>query len=475
MLRRCLILFVLVGCHPASKPTTPETWTDPEASLPPSTRATPRRFMPLPRPAAPRVVLRHATILTATGQTIEDGAIVLADGKIEAIGRSADVPAGQGDLDVRGKFVTPGIIDTHSHLGVYSAPETGNANQDGNEMTNIFTPSADAAAGYNPQDPQIGRAVAGGVTAAQILPGSGNLIGGTSVVVEMRLGVSVDDVAFPGAPRGLKMACGENPKRVYAEKGGPMSRMGLYPALRARYEKAREYAGKLRDYQAQRAAWLEKRKHGGKSETAPTPVTRDDDLEVLAAVLRGEILVHVHCYRAGEHLEMMSLADDLGFKIRSFHHSLEAYKIRDRLAAKQIAVSTWADWWGFKLEAWDGIPENAALVHEAGGRAIIHSDSALGIQKLNQEAAKAMAAGRAAGVKLSDDDVLRWITANPAWALGIDGQTGTLEKGKRADVVVWSGHPLSVYARAERVYIAGHEAYRLGARPASDFELGNAP
>jgi imidazolonepropionase-like amidohydrolase len=475
MLRRTALLLALAGCTPTKKPTTPETWLDPETTSPPSTRAVPRKLYPKARAAPPDVVLRHATIMTATGQTIEDGAIALSGGKITAVGKSADVPQGKGEIDVRGKFVTPGLIDTHSHIGVYAAPGSAHANQDGNEMTNIFTPQADAAAGYFAQDPQIGRAVAGGVTVAQILPGSGNLIGGTSVVVEMRLGTTVDDVAFPGAKRGIKMACGENPKRVYEEKGGPMSRMGLYPALRAKLEKAREYAGKKRDYAAQRELWLKKKEKGGKPESAPTPPAREDDLEVLAAVMRGEILVHVHCYRSGDHMEMMAIADDLGFQIRSFHHSLEAYKVRDRLAEKQIAVSTWSDWWGFKLEAWDGIPENAALVHEAGTRAIIHSDSATGIQRLNQEAAKAATAGRAAGVKLSDDDVLRWVTANPAWALGIDDVTGTLEKGKRGDVVVWSAHPLSVYARPERVYIAGHEAFRLGARPASDFEMGNAP
>jgi imidazolonepropionase-like amidohydrolase len=250
--------------------------------------------------------------------------------------------------------------------------------------------------------------------------------------------------------------------------------MGLYPSLRKQFQKARDYQVKLDEYRRDRQRWEAKRAQGGKPVAAPAPPGRDDDLEVLAAVLRGEILVHIHCYRASEHLEMLAIADEFGFPIRSFHHALEAYKVRDRLAPRGIAISTWADWWGFKLESFDGIPENAALYQEAGGRVIIHSDSAISIQRLNQEAAKALAAGRAAGVKLTDDDALRWITIHPAWALGIDRVTGTLEAGKRADVVVWSRDPLSVYARAELVFVAGELAYdRKAGRPITDLELGN--
>ena len=467
-MRRTLpVLLLLVVACGGRQPAPPQaTWFDPESTTPPSKRQAPRVLVP-PKPVIPpELVLRHATILTASGQRYPDGAIVLRDGKIAAVGPSVAIPPGARELDLRGTFITPGLIDTHSHLGVYAAPDAI-ANEDGNEATNIFTPAADAAAGYYPQDPQISRALAGGVTVAQILPGSANLIGGTSVVVEMRLGRTVDEVAFPGAKRGIKMACGENPKRVYGKKTGPQTRMGLYPALRKQLERAREYRGKQREYTALRARWAEKQRQRQKPETAPPMQVRDDDLEVLSAVLDGEILVHVHCYRAGDQLEMLSIADDFGYQIRSFHHALETYKIRDRIAPRGIALSTWADWWGFKLEAWDGIPENAALFHEAGGRAVIHSDSPIGIQRLNQEAAKALTAGLAAGVKLDENDALRWITANAAWTLGIDDVTGTLEAGKRADLVVWSGSPLSVYARAERVYIAG--------RTPSDFELGNAP
>ena len=184
--------------------------------------------------------------------------------------------------------------------------------------------------------------------------------------------------------------------------------------------------------------------------------------------------MQVHCYRADDMLSILAVADEFGWSVRSFHHGLEAYKIRDVLAARDVAVSTWADWWGFKLEAYDGIPQNAALLAEAGGRAIIHSDSDIGIQRLNQEASKARTDGLRAGIAVSEDEALRWITINPAWALGIDGQTGSIERGKRADLVVWSGSPWSVYSRADLVFIDGalrHDASRPSP-PWSDFEVG---
>lgn len=435
--------------------------------------------------AAPTVAIRGATILTATGRRIERGTIVLERGAITALGGAeVEVPFGARVVDGAGKFVTPGLIDTHSHLGVYAAPSS-RAHNDGNEATKPVTARARAAYGYWPQDPQIARAVAGGVTAALILPGSANLIGGHGFTVAMRPGRAVDEVAFPGAPPTLKMACGENPKRVHGDKGGPSTRMGVYAAFRAAFHEAAAYAGKRAAHASARAQWearraraaeLDARAPDGKKiagEPAPEPPAIDLDLETLAAVLRGEVLVQVHCYRGDEMAHMIAIAKELGFTIRSFHHALEAYKIRDRLAAEGIAVNTWADWWGFKLEAYDGIPENAALVTEQGGRATIHSDSPIGIQRLNQEAAKALAAGRRAGVALDDDAALRWITAHPAWVLGIDTVTGTLEVGKRADVVLWSGPPFSVYTRAELVLVGGEIGFdrATGLRP-SDHELG---
>jgi hypothetical protein len=297
------------------------------------------------------------------------------------------------------------------------------------------------------------------------------------------------------------MACGENPKRMYGEKGGPSTRMGNVAGYRKAFQQAVEYRRSWERYRDRQARW-EAKQHarrrgldslepragrsqgddegGKKGEDAdpPDPPVHDAALETLVGVLDGEILVHVHCYRADEMSLMIDLARSFGFRIRSFHHAVEAYKIADVLAEHDVAASVWADWWGFKAEAYDGIRENAALLSAAGGRPIIHSDSALGIQRLNQEAAKALFAGRRMGLELPDDEALRWITAYPAWALGVDAEVGTIEAGKRADLVVWSGDPWSVYTKAEQVYIDGRLVHDLawgdgGAR--SDFEVGLHP
>jgi imidazolonepropionase-like amidohydrolase len=390
-------------------------------------------------------------------------------------------------IDAGGRYVTPGLIDAHSHIGVYSAPST-DANADGNEVVNPITAFARAEYGYWPQDPAITRARAGGITTALILPGSANLIGGQGMTVVMRPGRTVEEVRLPGAPRTLKMACGENPKRVYGEKGGPQTRMAEYAHFRAAFQKALEYGATWARYRRKRALWLKMAKRAReldaksdgeqrriKPELAPDPPPRDLNLEVLAAVLRGDVLVQVHCYRAGEMRELVAIANEYSFHIRAFHHALEAYKVRDLLAAHKVAIATWADWWGFKMEAYDGIPENAALFASAGGRTIIHSDSAIGIQRLNQEAAKAMYSGRAAGIDISEDEALRWVTANPAWVLGIDRVAGTLDPGKRADLLIWSAHPFSVSALPDVVVQGGEVTYRReqGKQP-TDFEVGNS-
>jgi len=410
-------------------------------------------------------VIRNATILTAAGPAIQNGSLLLRDGKVVAVGATVEAPADAQVVDANGKWVTPGIIDTHSHLGVYPAPGI-EAQQDGNEMTDPVTAQVWAEHSVWPQDPQFALALAGGVTVMQILPGSGNLIGGRSVTVKNVPSRTVQAMKFPGAPYGLKMACGENPKRVYGEKNrAPSTAMGNMAGYRAAWIRAAKYRDDL-------AAW---RKAGADPTKQPT---RDLQLETLAGVLSGEILVQNHCYRADEMAQMIDLATEFNYKIASFHHAVEAYKVRDLLVAKGVCASMWSDWWGFKLEAYDGIQANVALVHEAGGCAIVHSDDAQITQRLNQEAAKAMAAGVRAGVRLTPEDAIRWITINPAKAIGIDKWTGSLEAGKNADVVVWSANPFSVYAKPDQVYIDGALLYDRADRrfqPTSDFVLGILP
>lgn len=477
------------------------TWDDPEADYGkmkpyrPGGEAAPGD--PRVNDRAPVLVIQGATVLTAAGTRIEKGTVILKNGRIDQVidqsGQGGDgrteTPGDARVIDGTGKFVTPGLIDSHSHVGVYAVPRV-RAHSDGNEVVAPTTAYARAESGYWPQDPAITRLVAGGVTTALILPGSANLIGGAGFTAVLRPGRSADEVRFPRAPRTIKMACGENPKRVYGDKGGPFTRMGVYAGFRAAFRQAAEYNVRLMAYRRQRAVWLEQRSRAaeldgkaaseGKSKRvkvldAPKPPERDFALETLAAVLRGEVLVQIHCYRAGEMREMVAISEEFGFQIRSFHHALEAYKVRDILAARDIAINTWVDWWGFKMEAFDGIPENAPLFTEAGGRAVIHSDSGILAQRLNQEAAKAMFQARHAGIVISEDQALRWVTANPAWVLGIDEVTGTLEAGKRADVVIWNRHPFSVYAKAEVVIQGGDVVYeRALGRPLTDFELGNS-
>jgi imidazolonepropionase-like amidohydrolase len=412
-------------------------------------------------PPAPAFVIRNATVMTAAGPSIRNGSVLVQDGKIAAVGQRVDVPAGALVIDGTGKFVTPGIIDVHSHLGVYAAP-AAEATSDGNEATAPTTAQVWAEHSVWPQDPQFPLVLEGGITTLQILPGSANLIGGRSVVLKPVPARTVQEMKFPGAKYGLKMACGENPKRVYRQRG-PSTRMGNVAGYRDAWIQAERYRRRW-------DKWLED--HVG---DAPD---RNLGLETLAEVLRGNILVHNHCYRADEMAQMIDVAKEFGYTIRSFHHAVEAYKIADLLAREHIAASVWADWGAFKMESMDAVQANAALVHAAGGRAIVHSDDPSDSQRLNQEAAKALAAGRAAGLTISDDDAIRWVTANAAWALGLDDRLGSIAPGKQADLVLWSASPLSVYARAERVWIDGFQRFDRS-RPdtwwQTDFGLGLLP
>jgi len=400
-------------------------------------------YKPLP---SQTTLIRNATILTAAGPAIERGSVLLQNGKIAAVGATVNAPADAVVIDATGKWVTPGVIDTHSHLGVYAAPGIESL-QDGNEMTNPVTAEVWADHSIWPQDPQFELSLAGGVTTMQILPGSGNLIGGRGVTVKNVPSRTTEGMKFPGAPAGLKMACGENPRRVYGSRNQmPATRMGNIAVFRRTWQSAVDYRDK----------WKKWRDEG--SDPAKRP-DRNLQMETLAAALDGEILIHNHCYRGDEMATMIQLSKEFGFKISSFHHGVEAYKVRDLLVQNNICASLWADWWGFKLEAYDGIRENIALVNEVKGCAIVHSDDPNGEQRLNQEAAKAMRAGLEAGMKIERADAVRWLTINPARALGIEKVTGSLEAGKNADVVIWNGDPFSVYAKAERVFIDGADVY----------------
>jgi imidazolonepropionase-like amidohydrolase len=466
VLRLIALGVAVAGCSsarpaPAPQPQpaspTPSTSTNATSSDPfPSTyRALPSR----------PTLITNATILTAAGPLIERGSVLMRDGKIAAVGTNVSAPADAVVIDASGKFVTPGIIDNHSHMGVYAAPGIA-ANNDGNELTDPVTAQVWAEHSIWPHDPQFALALAGGVTTAQILPGSGNLIGGRGVTIKNVPSRSVQGMKFPGAPHGLKMACGENPKRVYGGRSrAPSTAMGNVAGYRTAWIRASKYRDQMKKWQSEGA------------DPAKRP-DRDLQLETLAGVLNGEILVQNHCYRGDEMLQMIDIAKEFGYKIAAFHHAVESYKVRDVLAREGICSSMWADWWGFKLEAYDGIKENIPLVHEAGACAVVHSDDAQGIQRLNQEAAKAWSAGREGGINLTREDVIKWITINPAKAIGIDKLTGSLENGKMADVVIWSTDPFSVYAKAERVFIDGALVYdrsdpRL--QPRSDFMLGILP
>ena len=440
----------------AAKDTTPTT--GPGGQSLPNADPFPSTYV---RIASAPLVIRNVNIMTAAGPTIRNGMVSIADGKIVAVGASVEVPAGATVIDGAGKYVTPGIIDTHSHLGVYSAPG-GQALSDGNEATNPVTAHVWAEHSVWPQDPQFPRNLAGGVTTLQVLPGSANLVGGRSAVLKVVPSRTVQGMKFPGAKYGLKMACGENPKRVYASRG-PSTRMGNVAGYRAAWINAEAY----------RRRWDKwNKEHKG---DAPG---RDLGNETLAEVLRGNILVHNHCYRADEMAQMIDIAKEFGYKIRAFHHGVEAYKIADILAKEGIGGSLWADWGSFKMEALDGIVGNVALADRAGVKVAVHSDDASGSQRLNQEAAKSMAAGKAAGINVTEDQAIKWITIFPAWQLGLEDRIGSIEAGKNADIVLWSANPFSVYARPEKVWVDGAMLFdRLDPRQQwrTDFELGFVP
>jgi imidazolonepropionase-like amidohydrolase len=400
--------------------------------------------------------IRGATIFDGEGGRIDNGTVVLTDGVVSAVGGAdTPIPAGAFTIDAAGKWVTPGVIDVHSHLGSSSSPGV-DAHSDTNEMSGAVRPEVWVEHSVWPQDPGFSRALMnGGVTTLQILPGSANLFGGRTVTLKNVPGRTVQQMKFPGAPHGLKMACGENPKRVYGARNQmPQTRMGNMAVNRATWQRAIEYR--------------EKRVRDG---SAP----RDLGLDTLVGVLNGDILVHNHCYRADEMAQVIDMAKEFGYKITAFHHAVESYKIADLLRENGICSAMWADWWGFKMEAYDAINENVPLVHNAGACAIVHSDDANGIQRLYQEAGKALGDARRMGINIAPEVAWTWLSYNPARTLGIAERTGSLRAGKMADVVLWNGDPFSVYTRPERVWIDGallYDANDSRLRPVSDFELG---
>lgn len=419
----------------------------------------PSTYTPLPRANSAIV---GATVFDGAGKKIENGVVVITDGRVSAVGGAeTPVPAGYTVIDARGRFVTPGVIDVHSHLGVYPSPGVQGMS-DGNEITGPNTAQVWAEHSVWPQDPGFNTARAGGVTTLGILPGSANLFGGRGVTLRNVPALSVQGMKFPGAPYLLKMACGENPSRVYGGRNqSPATGMGNVAGYRAAFIAARDY----------KAKWDRWRETGNGE-----PPTRNLQLETLVGVLDGQILVENHCYRADEMAVMLDIAREFGYRVTTFHHAIEAYKIAPLLAENGVCAAMWTGWWGFKMEGLDAIEANAALVDRPQGScAVIHSDDPELTQRLNQEAAAALAAGREAGLDISEAHAVSWFTLNAARAIGIDKETGSLEVGKRADVVIWSADPLSVYARADQVFIDGGKAFDRfdpAYQPTSDFELG---
>jgi imidazolonepropionase-like amidohydrolase len=383
------------------------------------------------------ILIKNATLLTVTHGNIEHGSILIRDGKIAAVGTDVKAPDGATVIDANGQYVTPGIIDCHSHIAIDGGVNEGSVSV--SSMANI----ADV---LDPDDLSIYDDLAGGVTVANVLHGSANAIGGQTVVIKLRWGKPASQLPFEGALPGIKFALGENPKRSNfspppgIEPRYPATRLGVEETIREAFIEARQYKKDWDDYKQKKAA-------GNQNLIPPR---RDEKLEPLVEVLEGKRYVHSHCYRADEILMLIRVASEFGFKIRTFQHVLEGYKIADEIAASGAGGSTFSDWWAYKMEAFDAIPYNAALMTERGVVVSINSDDAEEARHLNQEAAKSMRYGG-----LSANDALKLITLNPAIQLGIDNRVGSIEVGKDADLAIFNHDPLSVYAVVQKTLIDG--------------------
>jgi imidazolonepropionase-like amidohydrolase len=423
-------------------------------------QAYPSTYRPLPRRDA---LITGATVLDGAGHRLERADVLLRDGKVVAVGQGLSAPADVVRVDATGRWVTPGIVDPHSHLGNFPTPYTGEdlLHTDVNEDSDPNTAQVWAQHSINVQDPGFARALAGGVTTLQIMPGSTNLFGGRTIVLRNVPANTVQGMILPGAPFGLKMACGENVVHAYGDSGRfPVSRMGAVSGQRGAWLKASRYLDEWRRYAA------------GEGRHPPEP---DLQLDTLAGVLTGDIRLHAHCYRGDDIAQLVDMSHEFGFHIAAIHHAAEGYKVPELFVREGMCAAVWPDWWGYKREAYDAIRENAAYLEAAGACVAMHSDSSVSGQRLNLEAAKAAAAGRRAGVDLPPERVIQWLTRNPARMLGLEARLGTLEPGKAADVVVWSGDPFSVYSHADLVYVDGALAFDRSdpaRQPKSDFELG---
>lgn len=406
-------------------------------------------------PAARLVAITHATVMTASHGTITDGTILIRDGKIAAVGTSSQVqvPAGAKVIDATGKYVTPGIIDAHSH----------SAGEAINEGTNSITSEVRMEDVIRQDAIGLYRELAGGVTALNILHGSANTIGGQNTTVKIRWGLPVDSMFFQGAPPGIKFALGENVRQtnVNAAPGRnpryPRTRMGVEEFLRDQFTRATEYRNEWKAYDAAKKAWK-------RGDALPVPPRKDLQLDALVEIMEGKRLVHAHSYRSDEITMLLNVAKDFGFKVATFQHVLEGYKVADELAAAGSGASTFADNWAYKMEAWDAIPYNAALMTERGVLVSINSDSDERARRLYQEAAKAMHYGGA-----SEEEALRMITLNPAKQLGVGNRAGSIDVGKDADLAIFNAHPFSPKARVDMTLIDGRTFFDRSTAPTLEY------
>lgn len=388
------------------------------------------------------VVIQGATILTMTHGTIEGGTVVIENGKIAAVGKGVTVPPDAELIDARGEYILPGLVDPHSHMGVYSLPEL-QANSDGNEMTGDIEAQVRSEDSINTDDPEIPRAVSGGVTTVQILPGSGNNIGGWATLVKLNGGQTLSEIKFAGAPLSMKWAWGENPKRVYGSKGqAPSTLMGEAALVRQRLYDAQNYTAKWK-------AWED----GGKKGAPPE---RNLQLEALAEVLAGKVRLNIHSYQVNHFETLFRIADEFHFQIAALHHALDAYMIAPEIARRHIGVVTFADDWGFKVEAIDAIPQNAYLLWKSGVLVSLHTDNPV-IEERDyiEQAAIINHYG------MPDEAALQTVTINPAKILGIDNRVGSIDPGKDADLTIWTGNPLELTSKADRVFIDGKLIYTM--------------